>query len=448
MSDEPQPLRIKPRSPPAAGAPPAPDAPPKPAPSSAAGADQGDSPGRLRLKARLNLPAETPEQATPDPTLVPPPPPPTGAPLPEPVAAAEPEPKEAPRFKLRPKAPAPQPAQELAPQPAQALAPPPAPFPEPSAEEAPVAPPAPLRPSQSLPPMSVLAAAPPPPLGSVAEAPAPPGSTPRLSLSTAQEKAAGTKGLPHSGSKGLPVSATRGLPVPGTDSLPKIGGKAVVVKPAKTTAVLRKRPALGPIAKVGLTVVVVAIAVGAFYSYRIFFPSEAPGLKLKLLPISKPLVLSDIKQTAAGALSKAAAAPGQLVEKGQGAIAAQRAQQQARVDAMASGGEQTPTPVPTASPVATEAVMGESSISSDVRVNNTPIVAAPAASPAFRAFVSNATIGGVFQGVPSRALINGTVVREGQLLDSSLGIAFERVDSDKKVIYFKDYTGAEVAKNY
>jgi hypothetical protein len=348
MSDEPQPLRIKPRSPPAAGAPPAPDAPPEPAPPSAAGADQGDSPGRLRLKARLNLPAETPEQAIPDSTLVPPPPPPTGAPLPEQVAAAEPEPKEAPRFKLRPKAPAPQPAQ--------ALAPPPAPFPAPSAEEAPVPPPEPPRPSQSLPPMSVLAAPPPPPPGSVAEAPAPPGSAPRLSLSTAQERAAGTKGLPLSGSKGLPV--------PGMDSLPKIGGKTVVVKPAKTTAVLRKRPALGPIAKVGLTVVVVAIAVGAFYSYRIFFPSEAPDLKLKLPPISKPLVLSDIKQSAAGALSKAAGAPGQLVEKGQGAIAAQRAQQQARVDAMASGGEQTPTPVPTASPVATEAVMGESSISS------------------------------------------------------------------------------------
>jgi len=230
------------------------------------------------------------------------------------------------------------------------------------------------------------------------------------------------------------------------DALPKIGGKAVVVKPGKTAAVLRKRPALGPMAKVGLTVVVVAVAVGGFYSYRIFFPAEAPSLKIKLPPINKSV--SDIKQSAAGALSKAAATPGQLLEKGQGAIAAQRAQQQAKVDALAAGGEPSPTPAPTPSSAATEAVMGESSISTDVRVNNTPIVAAPAASPAFRAFVSNATIGGVFQGVPSRALINGTVVREGQVLDSSLGIAFERADSEKKVIYFKDYTGAEVAKNY
>ena len=210
-----------------------------------------------------------------------------------------------------------------------------------------------------------------------------------------------------------------------------------MAKPGKPAAVLRKRPALGRMAEAGLVVVVIAIAVGVFYSYRIFFPSESPDLKIKIPAVLKP-----------STLSKAAAAPGQLLEKGQSAIAAQRAQQQAKVDAAASGEESAPTPVPTLALTANQAVMGESSISKDVRVNNTPINAAAAASAAFRAFVANATVGGVFQGVPSRALINGTIVREGQTVDGSLGIAFERVDSEKKVIYFKDYTGAEVSKNY
>ena len=31
-------------------------------------------------------------------------------------------------------------------------------------------------------------------------------------------------------------------------------------------------------------------------------------------------------------------------------------------------------------------------------------------------------------------------------MDSALGIAFERIDADKKMIYFKDDTGAEVSK--
>ena len=34
------------------------------------------------------------------------------------------------------------------------------------------------------------------------------------------------------------------------------------------------------------------------------------------------------------------------------------------------------------------------------------------------------------------------------MVDSELGIAFDRIDADKKVIYFKDATGAEVSKNY
>jgi len=431
MSDEPQPLRLKARPPPAA-APEAAVPPSGPAP----GAAQGEGTSRLRLKARLNLPEEAPAQVAaalpPVPPPAPPPVPPSVAfPLPEPAAAAEPEPEpeDLPKFKLRPKI-------TRAPYPVQALvetpAPPPpssspAPPPPPASSTAPLpvpplppgggaAPPFPLpdhRP-QSMPPMSILTAPPPPPPGSAVEPPGPPGSTPRLSLSTAQDQA-GSK-APHT---------------PGTEGLPKVGGKPMAAKPGKTAPALRRRPALGPMAKAGLSVVVIAIGVGGFFSYRIFFPAPSPVMKIKLQAIAKP---------AAPPNAKPAAAPPKvsLPEKGQ---------EQAKAEE-GTPGQEAPTPPPNPGANVIETVMADSAVSKDVKVSSTPIDAAMAASSAFREFVANATIGGVFQGAPSRALINGTIVREGQVVDSALGIAFERIDPVKKVIYFKDYTGAEVSKNY
>ena len=107
-----------------------------------------------------------------------------------------------------------------------------------------------------------------------------------------------------------------------------------------------------------------------------------------------------------------------------------------------------PGPPTSCSPPATISVLEKSQLATDVKVNNTRLDAAPAASADFRAFVANASIGGVFQGTPARALVNGVIVREGQVVSGALGIAFERIDAFKKVIYFKDSTGAEVSKSY
>jgi hypothetical protein len=282
--------------------------------------------------------------------------------------------------------------------------------------------------------MSILAAPLPPAFGAAAEAPPPPAPVPRLSLSATADKPPAPKGA-------LGRMAAK---------LPKIGGKpAVAAKPVKKGAVLRRRAALGPMAKVGLTVVFIGIAVGGFYSYRIFFPEQAPMVNIRLTPVPKPVAPGDMGKLAADALSKVSAAPGQLIDKGKDAIGAQRGQEQAKVDAIANGqDEPTATPTPTPVTDVTESVLGEASISKDVKVSATPLDAAPAASAAFREFVAGAAIGGVYQGSPSKALINGTIVREGQVIDSPLGIAFQRIDAEKKVIYFKDYTGAVVSKNY
>jgi hypothetical protein len=279
--------------------------------------------------------------------------------------------------------------------------------------------------------MSVLSAPPPPPPGGAPEPPAAPGAIPRLSLAKPQSPGKGHEKPPVPHKSGLNIKVAADAPT-------KIGGKPVV-KPAKTGAVLRKRAALSPVMKAGVAVVVVAIAIGGVYSYRIFFPGPSPVVSIKAAPIVKPAPTKDL---AAEDEAKKAAEAAKLAEKAQNVVASHADDEQAKIDAAAA---QVPTPTPTPAAVS---VMAQSQLTSDVKVNSTRIEAAPAASAEFRTFVASASIGGVFQGTPSRALINGVIVREGQVVSGALGIAFERIDADKKVIFFKDSTGAEVSKEY
>ena len=70
------------------------------------------------------------------------------------------------------------------------------------------------------------------------------------------------------------------------------------------------------------------------------------------------------------------------------------------------------------------------------------------ASPAFRSFVANAKITGVFQGRNPRAVINGRVTRVGETVDHPLGIIFHDIDPQRKQIIFKDRTGAITTRKY
>ena len=240
-----------------------------------------------------------------------------------------------------------------------------------------------------------------------------------------------------------PPPAKGGLNLKVSSEASPTGGKPPVVKPGKPGkpgklgSVLRKRAALSPVMKAGVAVVVIAFVVAGIFFYRIFFPAPSKDLPVKLQIVVRP---QPPKVDAATLAAKAAAL--ETAKKAQEAIAAKRLADQAKADAAAAS-ESPPTPTP-----ATVSVMAEASLTKDVKVNNTHLDAAPAASAAFRAFVAGASIGGVFQGHPSRALINGTIAREGDIVESSLGISFDRIDSVQKTIYFKDGSGAQVSKSY
>jgi len=67
------------------------------------------------------------------------------------------------------------------------------------------------------------------------------------------------------------------------------------------------------------------------------------------------------------------------------------------------------------------------------------VVAAPS-ERRFKRFVADARITGVFQGTPPRALINGRMIRAGEMVDQTLGV-FDSIDAEKKTITFEDRTG-------
>ena len=111
-------------------------------------------------------------------------------------------------------------------------------------------------------------------------------------------------------------------------------------------------------------------------------------------------------------------------------------------------GESPSTPAAPPKPGESAAVEGAVTIAPDVKATTDDVEAGSTASPAFRSFVDDARIGGVFQGTPPRALINGRIVRGGQIVDQALGIVFSRVDAENKVVVFTDPTGAVVSKKY
>jgi hypothetical protein len=87
-------------------------------------------------------------------------------------------------------------------------------------------------------------------------------------------------------------------------------------------------------------------------------------------------------------------------------------------------------------------------IAPGVTATSNDVTAAPRASAAFKRFVADARITGVFQGTPPRALINGRTVRAGEVVDLALGVVFDSIDSEAKTITFKDRAGNPATRKY
>ncbi len=221
---------------------------------------------------------------------------------------------------------------------------------------------------------------------------------------------------------------------------------------------------------------VLALGFAAFYVWTHFIsppPSPPPPVVAKPKPVvpapaaaptpapatvTIPPVTSSIATkpaaplTPSDTLNALAKAPVNAINKAQDAIAARVASGQSRIDAMTAAADAPAGPATTATHAAAAPVKPP------VTANATlsPGVSAPArdvdvmteAVPAFRTYVANAKITGVIAGTPGKIILNGRLARAGDMVEPALGVTFEGIDADRKLLVFRDKSGAVVTKKY
>jgi cytoskeletal protein RodZ len=218
------------------------------------------------------------------------------------------------------------------------------------------------------------------------------------------------------------------------------------------------QPARGisPVLKLALLLVIVG---AGYFGWQQFKPAPATSEPApKAPPAAKavgPAPATTPAPTPSETLNKLAHVPANAINQAQEAIATRRASGQARIDA-ASIGEDLPTPTAGAAPAEVakqpatpraDAPTTSTTIAPGVAAT-TQLAAGAEASQPFRSFVANAKVSGVFQGTPSRAVINGRLMRAGEVVDGTLGITFEGVDAERRHLVFKDKSGATVSRRF
>ena len=215
-------------------------------------------------------------------------------------------------------------------------------------------------------------------------------------------------------------------------------------------------------------VALLVLAGGGYFAYTHFMPASTPPA-----PVTKPAPAAQsapVKKapaatppnpapTPSDTLNQLAHAPKQAINKAQEAIDARRASGQSRVDSALVGEDAPEKPLAEAQSAASkQAPRPAASRPSPVPATSSKIApgvaataqveAAAEATAPFRSFVANAKVSGVFQGPPTRAMINGRLTRAGEIVDTTLGITFNGVDSTNRQLIFQDQSGGTVSRRF
>lgn len=216
----------------------------------------------------------------------------------------------------------------------------------------------------------------------------------------------------------------------------------------------RREFKLGVSVAVALLVLVVGVAI--FFGWRHFRPTENP---VAVAPSKTAAPEAGAKGQSEPATAGKPPIPDTMAKLRETA-ANQRVQEQARVDALAVGAdpsEKSPRPASGGLPMPPSEKSEPPPVveTAEAPVSLAPGVTALApgvtvsdASPAFRSFVANVKITGVFQGDTPRAIINGRTLRVGEFVNAAMGISFDSIDAEKKQIVFRDNNGVTVARKY
>ena len=216
--------------------------------------------------------------------------------------------------------------------------------------------------------------------------------------------------------------------------------------------------------QIGGLAAVLVLGVGGFFGFKMLTaPPPPPPVVVKPKPATpagataaKPAApLPDVanKPAQAGpALSETQAAiahaPVNAVNKAQSAIEARKNSGQSRdaVGAITDGD----APAAPADKSAPKLSPGSTTIAPGVTATSSQVEATAEASQAFRSFINSAKISGVIaeRNKTPMMIMNNRLTRVGDLVDSALGITFEGLDFDRKLILFKDKSGAIVTRRY
>jgi hypothetical protein len=148
-------------------------------------------------------------------------------------------------------------------------------------------------------------------------------------------------------------------------------------------------------------------------------------------------------------LNAIAAAPAKAIQKAEAVVAAVNANVErddaSSVPEESAASSRKAAPKPVEKDVAP--VTSTTQLAPGLTVTTTAKVEGDA-SPAFRSWVAQARVSGVFQGTPARILINGRTVTEGDLVDDALAITFNGIDAAAHTLVFRDRTGATVVRKF
>jgi hypothetical protein len=340
----------------------------------------------LRLKPR-----QTPPPAAPEPVALP-----TESPA-EPVAEVDPSPTDPFRLRLKPKAPPPEGSPDVS-------------FATPTPFSA-----APIPPEATIPVSIETPPEPPIKLTPVAPTPPPAPKAPHFSPPKPQY-----------------VPTPRGLTDPASVSTK---APASAIKADKWLA--------------GILLFVLVIA-GAIYGFRVLTKNhpKAPAHTVTPAPATAAAPEQTPTQTTPKLVEKPVSAAGKAIANARDIVAAQEKLE--KEQGVTSVLEEPAAPIapksPAASSQATHAPVtaSQQDASSAVTEPEPP----PPANEAFKNYIINLRVSGVFQGENARALLNGKMYHLGDTLDPVRKIEFYKIDADAKQLIFRDDTGAIVSRHY
>jgi len=197
----------------------------------------------------------------------------------------------------------------------------------------------------------------------------------------------------------------------------------------------------------GLVLFVLVLA-GAFYGIRVLSKSHpkaqshaaaAPALATPAVP------QTESAQNAPKLVDNPTSAAGKAIAKARDVVAAHDKME--KEQGVTSILEEPSATAATQVPVSASAAPAKTELPAAVPVAAQP-EPPPEPSAAFRDYVTHLKVSGVFQGEPARALINGKMVRLGDVLEPNRKIELYKIDPDAKQLIFRDATGAIMPRHY